>query len=430
MPNKSLFIPYSSGFSLLAQESLFAIQCTHHHLEPIMHLSPQKTDTIQFWVLNIASFLAQLTIAMVNLALVYHLRRVFALGADGIGLAASIGPATYLVFCILLAPYTIHYRPRHLVQLSLAGMGFSVFLFVSTHTLVVAYIALALYGAFMSLLWPQIEGWFSRGKEGAGLNRVANAFNFSWSFGVGVSSYIAGLLVELSTTMPFYVSLLLFAVVYLIIFISSALVPGIRAVQSEHSDNKTNAKVDQSTPLRFYAWAGIIALYSGMSVILTIFPLYAQDELGISESQTGLLLLIRGVATCLSFLALGRLEFWHFKKRYIFLVQILFALFCLLAAGFTSPIPYAFFFLVFGFLFAFAYDQSMFHGASGSINRSHRMIIHEVLLTIGTILGAVGGGYIYEKLSFSKLLLVVASSALVLVSIEMAIACVWRQRKQ
>jgi DHA1 family multidrug resistance protein-like MFS transporter/DHA1 family quinolone resistance protein-like MFS transporter len=136
------------------------------------------------------------------------------------------------------------------------------------------------------------------------------------------------------------------------------------------------------------------------------------------------------VATCLSFLALGRLEFWHFKKRYIFLVQILFALFCLLAAGFTSPIPYAFFFLVFGFLFAFAYDQSMFHGASGSINRSHRMIIHEVLLTIGTILGAVGGGYIYEKLSFSRLLLVVASSALVLVSIEMAIAFVWRQRKQ
>jgi predicted MFS family arabinose efflux permease len=72
----------------------------------------------------------------------------------------------------------------------------------------------------------------------------------------------------------------------------------------------------------------------------------------------------------------------------------------------------------------------MFHGASGSINRSHRMIIHEVLLTIGTILGAVGGGYIYEKLSFSRLLLVVASSALVLVSIEMAIACVWRRRKQ
>jgi DHA1 family multidrug resistance protein-like MFS transporter/DHA1 family quinolone resistance protein-like MFS transporter len=190
---------------------------------------PRKKRTPFILGPDVASFLAQLTIAMVNLALVYHLRRVFAPGGrDRAGCLDR--SATYLVFCILLAPYTIHYRPRHLVQLSLAGMGFSVFLFVSTHTLAVAYIALALYGAFMSLLWPQIEGWFSRGKEGAGLNRVANAFNFSWSFGVGVSSYIAGLLVELSTPMPFYVSLLLFAVVYLIIFLSSALVPGIRAV--------------------------------------------------------------------------------------------------------------------------------------------------------------------------------------------------------
>ena len=394
-----------------------------------MYLSQSKTDAIQFWVLNISSFLAQLTIAMVNLALVYHLRSAFALGADGIGLAASISPATYLLFCILLSPYTVHYRPRHLVQLSLLGMAFAVFLFVSTHSLPVAYLALALYGGFMSLLWPQIEGWFSRGKEGASLNRVANAFNFSWSFGVGVSSYIAGLLVEFSTAMPFFVGLLLFGVVYLIIVISSALVPGIRAVQSEHAENKTNSKVDQSTPLRFYAWAGIIALYSGMSVILTIFPLYAQDVLAISESQTGLLLLIRGVATCLTFLALGKLEFWHFKKRYIFLVQILFALFCLLATNFKSPLPYAFFFLVFGFLFAFAYDQSMFHGASGSVNRSQRMIIHEVLLTIGTILGAVGGGYVYENLSFSRLLFVVALSTLVLVSVEMAIALFWEHRK-
>lgn len=395
-----------------------------------MHFSSQKTDTIQFWVLNISSFLAQLTIAMVNLALVYHLRLVFALGADGIGLAASISPATYLVFCILLSPYTVHFKPRHLVQLSLLGMAFAVFLFVSTNTLVVAYLALALYGAFMSLLWPQIEGWFSRGKEGASLNRVSNAFNFSWSFGVGVSSYIAGLLVEFSTTMPFYVALVMFFLVYLIIVISSALVPGIRAVQSEHAENKTNDKVDQSTSLRFYSWAGIIALYSGMSVILTIFPLYAQDVLLLSESQTGLLLLIRGVATCLSFLALGKLEFWHFKKRYIFLVQILFALFCLLATSFTTALPYAFFFLVFGFLFAFAYDQSMFHGASGSINRSKRMIIHEVLLTIGTILGAVGGGYIYETLSFSRLLFIVASATLVLVGIEMAIAAIWVRKRQ
>jgi len=394
-------------------------------MQPTVH----KTDTIQFWVLNIASFLAQLTIAMVNLALVYHLRSFYMLGADQIGIAASLSPATYLFFCILGSRYTVHFRPRHLVELSLAGMAVSVLLFLLTSTLGVAYVALASYGAFMSLLWPQIEAWFSRGKEGAALNRVANAFNFSWSFGVGISSYIAGLLVEVSTTTPFVVSLGLFGVVFLLIFLASALVPGIRAVSSEHEDNKTNGKVDASTPLRFYAWAGIIALYSGMSVILTIFPLYAKEVLHISESQTGLLLLVRGVATCVSFLVLGKLEFWHFKRRYIFGVQLLFGLICLMAVSFATVGPYALFFFLFGILFAFAYDQSMFHGASGSVNRSNRMIIHEVLLTIGTILGAVGGGYIYEQLSFSLLLRMIGFAALVLVGLEMLLALLLERRK-
>ena len=113
-----------------------------------------------------------------------------------------------------------------------------------------------------------------------------------------------------------------------------------------------------------------------------------------------------------------------FKKRYIFGVQLLFALFALLAMSFSKPGPFAVFFFFFGVLFAFAYDQSMFHGASGSINRSSRMIIHEVLLTIGTILGATLGGALYERISFSFVLLVIGIATLVLVGLEMGIALV------
>lgn len=387
-----------------------------------MDFSKKTTDDIQFWVLNIASFVAQLTIAMVNLALVYHLRRSFGLGADRIGIAASISTATYLVFCLAGSTYTVHFKPRHLVQASLVGMAASVAIFATTDHLGIAYAALALYGASMSLLWPQIEGWFSRGKEGKQLSRTANAFNFSWSFGAGISSYLAGLLVERSTTLPFYVGLFLFAFVFLLIYLSSMLVPGIRAVQSEHQENKENGKVDESTPLRFYAWIGIIILYTGMSIIITIFPLYAQDKLAISESQTGLLLLVRGVVTCISFLLLGKFHFWHFKLRYIFLSQALFGFSCLFAINFTTPLPYTLFFFMFGILLALSYDQSMFHGASGSVNRSFRMIIHEVLLTIGAILGAVGGGYIYERFSYGAVLNIVGVATLVTVASEMAIA--------
>lgn len=387
-----------------------------------MEFAKEKVDSIQFWVLNVASFVAQLSIAMVNLAMVYHLRRFFHLSADKIGIAASVSTAAYLLFCILLSPYTVRYKPRNLVEVSLLGMAVSVGFFALTSSLAVAYASLAFYGGFMSLLWPQIEGWFSRGKEGKQLSHVSNSFNFSWSSGVGVSSLVAGLLIERSTTLPFFVSIALFLLVFLMIATSSALVPGIRAMKSEKEENQETDKVDESTPLRFYCWVGVIILYTGMSVIVTIFPLYAQDVLLISESFTGLLLLFRGVATCISFLLLGKFGFWHFKKRYIFLVQTLFALSCLVLTGFSSMVAYGLFFLLFGILFATAYTQSMFHGASGSINRSQRMIIHEVLLTVGSIIGAVLGGYLYEKFSFSLVLLSIGLGTIVVVSVELGVA--------
>jgi len=393
-----------------------------------MEFTKEKVDSIQFWVLNVASFVAQLTIAMVNLAMVYHLRGFFHLTADKIGIAASVSTGAYLLFCILLSPYTVHFKPRNLVEISLLGMAVSVGFFASTANLVVAYASLAFYGVFMSLLWPQIEGWFSRGKEGAQLSRVSNSFNFSWSIGVGVSSFVAGVLVERSTTLPFFVSIVLFLLVFLMIATSSALVPGIRAMKSEKEENRESDKVDESTPLRFYCWIGVIILYTGMSVILTIFPLYAQDVLKISESFTGLLLLFRGVATCISFLLLGKFVFWHFKKRYIFLVQTLFALSCLVLTGFSSMLAYGLFFLLFGILFATAYAQSMFHGASGSINRSQRMIMHEVLLTVGTIIGAVLGGYLYETFSFSLVLYSIGIGTLVVVFFELSVAFVLTRR--
>ena len=393
-----------------------------------MEFTKEKVDSIQFWVLNVASFVAQVTIAMVNLAMVYHLRGFFLLRADKIGIAVSVSTGAYLLFCILLSPYTIHFKPRNLVEVSLIGMAVSVGFFATTSSLVVAYISLALYGAFMSLLWPQIEGWFSRGKEGAQLSRVSNAFNFSWSSGVGVSSLVAGVLVERSTTLPFFVSIVLFFLVFLMIATSSALVPGIRAMKSEKEENRDTEKVDESTPLRFYCWIGVIILYTGMSVILTIFPLYAQDVLLISESFTGLLLLFRGLATCISFLLLGKFDFWHFKKRYVFLIQTLFALSCLVLTGFSSMTAYGLFFLLFGILFATAYAQSMFHGASGSINRSQRMIVHEVLLTVGTIIGAIMGGYLYETYSFSLVLFTIGIGTMIVVFFEMSIAFVITKR--
>jgi len=99
------------------------------------------------------------------------------------------------------------------------------------------------------------------------------------------------------------------------------------------------------------------------------------------------------------------------------------------AMRFHSAGLFSLFFILFGILFAFAYTQSMFHGVSGAVHRSRRMIIHEVLLTVGTILGAVGGGAIYERLSFSSLLALCGIVALAVVALEMIGSVVLERRR-
>ena len=57
------------------------------------------------------------------------------------------------------------------------------------------------------MLWPSIEAWFSRGKEGEALNKVSNSFNFSWSFASGIANLLAGVLVEQSVSLSFWVGI-------------------------------------------------------------------------------------------------------------------------------------------------------------------------------------------------------------------------------
>ena len=52
-----------------------------------------------------------------------------------------------------------------------------------------------------------------------------------------------------------------------------------------------------------------------------------------------------------------------------------------------------------GGLRAHSYNNSLFHGVSGSKNRTGRMAVHEALLAGGLICGSAVGGYLYQHYS-------------------------------
>lgn len=363
---------------------------------------------IQSRVLDTASFLGQFSISMVNLALVYHLRLRFSLSAEMIGLSAAIYTTTYLFCCIVLGPLAAHMRPRHSVELSMVGMALSIVVVIVTPRVGIALVSLVLYGMSMSFLWPQIESWIARGKEGRELNRATSSFNVAWSLGAALSPQLTGLLVERSTSFSLIAGVILFGTVFLLIIISTLLVPGIKAVVSEKRNIEMGTLEDKSTPLRFLSWAGVLVVYASLAVMLTIFPLQALEHLPFSESAVGFFLLVRGVASMLMFIMLGKTSWWHFNRPLIILTLLSFSVVCLLGTVIESFAMHVLFFLLFGVLFAMTYSFSIFHGASGSVHRSRRMLIHEVLLTIGTVVGSVVGGSIYERIDYRTVLVACA----------------------
>lgn len=390
-------------------------------------MQERTQDIVQTLILCLVAFFGNIAITTASLGLVYYFRGVYLLSASGVGVATQISTGTFFFGCMCLSPVVQRLRPRVCVSVSLLCQGLLLAAFAYTPYPVLGYLELAVYGLLQSLLWPAVEAWMTRGKEGAALTRVTNGYNFSWSLGAGLASFLAGVLAEASAQAPFVLSVSTFLLLALCVCGSSLLVPLMRDMKSETMADRQKTKVDHSTPLRFPSWAGVVLVYLANNTFLNIFPLYAMEQLGYSKAVTGLLLLARGLSACFCFMLISHSSFWQFRFWFIALMQGLLAILCAVA-GFIGSVPlFVLYFICFGVVYAFCYELSMFHGVSGSTHRAKRMAMHETLLTSGQIVGAVLGGILYQHVSFQAVMALYGCMTLVALAAE---AIWWTARKK
>jgi DHA1 family multidrug resistance protein-like MFS transporter/DHA1 family quinolone resistance protein-like MFS transporter len=348
--------------------------------------------------------MGQFTISMANLAFIYYFRLYFNLSAQMIGISAALYTASYFFSCFIVGPIASKLVPSRSIQLAMGGMAISLLILLSTSNVSVAFISLVLYGFSMAFLWPQLGAWVTRGKEGKQLSKATGFFNVSWSVGAALSPLLTGLLVEVSPKLSIIVSMFLFIAVVFILMYAYTNISSIKRVESERESTKKNNLQDNSTPLRFFCWSGNLTMYVAFAVVLTIFPIYALDSLPFSTSSVGVLLFIRGISTVITFYLMGKSQWWHFNSYAIGGTLATFSIVALIATTIDSFIGYTLFFIIFGALFAMMYSFSIFHGASGSIYRSKRMLIHEALLTVGVVIGSTMGGTMYQYFGFTQVL--------------------------
>lgn len=360
--------------------------------------------------LALSTFLSQGSIVIFNFTLVYYLREC-GIDSVGIGLASSIYPTLYFLGCIFMPKLLPSLKGKARILAANIGMAFTglVLTFIKNEALIMT--DLVFYGLFQSLLWTNMETWITGGKEGGELTSRLTLFNFSWSFSVGLATSFSGFVSEYSTRLSIWSGCVFFLISALLVALSG------RSYDSKKEKEEIVSE-DHSSPLRFPSWAGVLLVYTGYSLVLTVFPQYAMDTLGYSESVTGNILLFRGISVTIAFLIMQKARVWQKGVGPILGSQAFFAILTFLMLFLRSIAAFAILFALYGFVFALSYDLSILHGAEGAKDRHKRMVIHEVLLTLGTIIGSLVGGFVYQYFSFKTLVLTISILSVVIVVIE------------
>jgi len=374
-----------------------------------------------------AGFMTEAGLGMLILGMVFYMREVFLLSPGQVGWIAATWQGCYVLGCLTMRPVFERLLPRYSMIFSCAGMATAVTAILLSRSVAAAFVFYGLFGFCLSFFWPPLMSWLSLGIEGKQLGRAMSRLTFIGNMGIIVSPLVAGALSELSPRYPLYGAIAVFLIDCLLLIGAALALPRIRSdKQRGFNRRESSGQPDNSTPLRFPAWIGVFVTYTVMGVIITVFPMYARDDLGLSKSTIGALLLCRALCTAAGYLLLGRTTFWHFRPAPM---TAGLALLAVLVFGISraASIPLLVLSLaLIGPLVSLGFSYSFFHGASGAPRRATRMAIHEALLASGLIAGSAVGGQIYQHYTMNAVS--VFCAALIGVAIALQVVLVRRGR--
>ncbi|MBU0927113.1 MAG: MFS transporter [Spirochaetes bacterium] len=347
-----------------------------------------------------AAFINSLAIGTMALGILFVVKDLYGAGPAMVGSLGAVWSTSYFIGCIVLRKAANRLRPRTSMFIMLSGSAAILTAFLLAPGLWRAFAAYAAYGFITAFFWPPLMGWLSKGLEGAELNKATSLFSFSWSVGGIFSSYIAGLLSERGKFLPIALSAALFAANAVFVLASRSFVREDETVAHD-AGRADEPAVDRSTALRYPAWLGAFLIYAVMGVVLNVFPVFARDELALSESSIGLVLTIRATATAIGFFVLGKVTFWQFKRAALPALSIATAGALIALTLQRGAIGFAIGFAAIGILQSVMYNNSLFYATSGASDRNKRASVHEALLTFGQVVGSVSGGLLYQAFSMS-----------------------------
>ncbi len=333
---------------------------------------------------------------IVALGLVFYMRDRLGAGASAIGMASATFNGLYFIGCFALRPVGLRVVPRYSLVVSSAAAAVLLSLLLASESITAVVLLYGAVGFTVALFWPPIMGWLSAAVEGRELNRRISHFNLAWSSGVVLGPLAAGFLAQWRLEAPLVAGTTMVGVVGVVVLFASVFLSEIRS--DTHRDRRATPDdaPDASTALRYPSWFGLVSSYIVLGALAVVVPLHARGTIGLAEGAVGVLLLTRGLAAAAAFWAMGVWTGWHGRALPVVAAQVsLLALLALLAAN-GSLTSYLIVLPLLGLAIAASYTFSVYHGVAGASDRTRRMAIHEALLTLGAVCGALLAGRLYE----------------------------------
>ncbi|MBR6076231.1 MAG: MFS transporter [Victivallales bacterium] len=336
-----------------------------------------------------------------NFALVFYAHDKFGADTFQASLFGSLYSLSYLLCCSFGGKLLQKIPPLRSILLAISFVFIGLWMMLKAPTLTIAYIVQTGIGISISLFWPQLMGWLSSGQEGKQLARATSFFNFSWSTGTIVAPFLAGFLSDLNGVYPLYACLAFTAV--------NGLYVALAGYRLQHDETATAAATttssttaqqqlgDHSPTIRFPAWYGLVCAWFAIGFLYNSYPLMAEQSLGFSRQHIGNLILLRALFATIMMTAMGFCSFWQFRYWQLIAGHLLLAVNMLLFGFASNSVSITMLISMSGILCAHAYTNSMFHGISGSTNRTLRMAIHEAALSIGAVIGGAATGWLFER---------------------------------
>ncbi len=315
--------------------------------------------------------------------------------ASAVGLVGGLFTATYVVGCLLLGRLADRFSPKEVVRIGLCLQAASLLSLAFSPSLTAFLTLAAVYGLTPSVFWPSVIAWLSAGYEGPSLNRRLGSFNLSWSSGMMVGPFVAGLMYEVHHTLPFFAATVMLLVSLYVASRMPSPIRGAVPAGQEHSQEPAEEDLDRIALFRPMVRVAHLLGYLVMGIFRYSVPTLAIC-LSIRSGLVGVVLMCLSGAMATAFYILGRTHRWHFRKDVLFGAQFGLAA-SLLAVWFSSTWwQMSLCVILGGSCIGVTYCSNLFYGVSGGKKRASSMVVHELLLSIGFIIGSTGGGWVID----------------------------------